>query len=292
MHGLWEVPSPESSGQPNSEEAGLEPQLSDFSNPELQLENDTTGENVDAGTPYNQSVQSPLWELTIGGIVQDYHAPRPSSAHRQLRERAEQGSLQTLSDADLITLLLNTESKDNRIVNRIQALVAGHSLVELLQADIGELQKELGIEKAAQLKGLLEMARRLTASAPERLTIMSAQDAADLVMPDMAFLDHEEVRVLLLNTKNHVAANLLLYQGSLNSSVLRPSEIFRPAVTRKSASIIICHNHPSGIVTPSTEDIAITMQCAEAGKYLDIELLDHLIIGNQTFLSLKERMQW
>ena len=97
----------------------------------------------------------------------------------------------------------------------------------------------------------------------------------------------------MLNTKNQVEANLLLYQGTINSSVLRAAEIFRPAITRKCPNVIICHNHPSGDPTPSPEDIAVTEQLVQAGKVLDVELLDHLVIGHHhRFISLKERLLW
>jgi DNA repair protein RadC len=109
----------------------------------------------------------------------------------------------------------------------------------------------------------------------------------------MELLDHEELRVLLLDTKNQVVGNLLLYQGTINSSVLRVAEIFRPAVARKCPNIIVCHNHPSGDPTPSPEDLTVTEQLVQAGKFLDIDVLDHLIIGKDSrFVSLKERLRW
>ena len=109
----------------------------------------------------------------------------------------------------------------------------------------------------------------------------------------MEFLDHEQLRVLVLDTKNRVMLNTAMYQGTINSSVLRAAEIFRPAITRKYPNIIVCHNHPSGDPTPSPEDIAVTEQLIEAGKYLGIDLIDHLIIGSNTrFVSLKERLRW
>src|SRR5947209_13186667 len=111
-------------------------------------------------------------------------------------------------------------------------------------------------------------------------------------MPDMAFLDHEELRVLVLDTKNGVVANLLLYQGTVNSSTIRTAEIFRPAVTRKCPGIIVCHNHPSGSVEPSPEDLEVTKLWVEAATLLEIDLVDHLIIGAHRYLSLKEHLLW
>ncbi len=112
-------------------------------------------------------------------------------------------------------------------------------------------------------------------------------------MPEMAYLDHEEMRVLVLDTKNYVVVNMLLYQGTVNSSVLRAAEIFRLAVTRKCPGVLIAHNHPSGDPTPSPEDIAVTEQLVQASQVLDIEFVDHLVIGkNDRFISLKEKLRW
>ncbi len=100
------------------------------------------------------------------------------------------------------------------------------------------------------------------------------------------------MRILVLDTKNRVVENISRYQGTVNSSVLRAAEVYRPAVIRNCPAIIICHNHPSGDPTPSPEDIAVTHQLVAAGQHLDIELVDHLVIGNQRFVSLKERLRW
>ena len=151
----------------------------------------------------------------------------------------------------------------------------------------------LGKIKAAQLLAVLELTRRLaTPPLEKKYQINCAADAARLVMPQMAHLDHEELRVLVLDTKCQVVANLLLYRGTANASMLRTAELFRAAITRKCSRIILCHNHPSNQLQPSPEDIQVTEQCVEAGKLLDIDVLDHLIIGNHSFLSLKEQLKW
>jgi DNA repair protein RadC len=108
-------------------------------------------------------------------------------------------------------------------------------------------------------------------------------------MPEMSLLEQEHLRVILLNTKNHVVAVPTIYIGSLNTTMIRISELFREAIRRQCASIIICHNHPSGSIDPSPEDVAVTRQAVEAGKLLDVDVLDHIIIGANRFLSLKER---
>jgi len=214
---------------------------------------------------------------------------------KHLRERLQQNGVSSFSTTELLSIILRTGAGTESVVESVQTLLAGYSLQELLRVDFGALCQEYGLgeAKTVQLQALLEMARRLTVpSVQERYTVITPQDAANLVMPDMAFLDHEEMRVLVLDTKNRVVANLRLYQGTVNCSVLRASEIFRPAITRNCPNILICHNHPSGALEPSQEDIAVTKQLLEAAKVLDLELVDHLIIGNHRFLSLKERLMW
>ena len=114
-------------------------------------------------------------------------------------------------------------------------------------------------------------------------------DVRRLLGPEMAPLAQEQLRVLLLNTKNQVLGQRIVYQGNVNSSIVRPAEVFRPAVIEAVPSIIISHNHPSQDPTPSPEDAAITRDIAQAGKLLGIELLDHVVIGGERFVSLKER---
>jgi len=129
---------------------------------------------------------------------------------------------------------------------------------------------------------------------PDRATgdVPSAGTPADvhrLLAPEMSGLAQEQLRVLLLNIKNEVVGQRVVYQGNVNSSMIRPAEVLRPAVMEAVPSIIVCHNHPSKDPTPSPEDAAITRELAQAGKLLGIELLDHVVIGGERFVSLKER---
>ena len=129
---------------------------------------------------------------------------------------------------------------------------------------------------------------------PERPTgdlpaINCPEDVRRLLGPEMAPLAQEQLRVLLLNTKNQVLGQRVIYQGNVNSAIVRPAEVLRPAVIEAVPSIIISHNHPSQDPTPSPEDAAITRELAQAGKLLGIELLDHIVIGGERFVSLKER---
>ena len=124
----------------------------------------------------------------------------------------------------------------------------------------------------------------------EDLPVISCpDDVRRLLGPEMSGLAQEQLRVLLLNTKNKVVGQRVVYQGNVNSSMIRPAEVLRPAVMEAVPSIIVCHNHPSQDPTPSPEDAAITRELAQAGKLLGIELLDHVVIGGERFVSLKER---
>lgn len=222
------------------------------------------------------------------------HADMESQPLQPLREQLIWCGAATLSTPELLSLVMRTHEAMDDVVPQVEGLLQHYSVQELQQAEFGQLQAVLGEPRAAQLSALLEVSRRFTLPSPhERYVILTPADAANLVRPDMEPLDHEEVRVLVMDAKNHVLANLPLYQGTVNSSVLRPAEIFRLAVSRKSPGIIVCHNHPSGDPTPSPEDIQITEQLVKAGQALDTTLVDHLIIGKYgRFVSLKEQLKW
>ena len=145
--------------------------------------------------------------------------------------------------------------------------------------------------KAFQLLAGLELGRRFVSLAPEeRVAINSPQDVANLVMAEMAPLEQEHLKVLLLNTKNEVLSVQEIYVGNVNCSVVRPAEVIRPAVRDNAPSVIVVHNHPSGDPTPSSEDVAITRELVDAGELLGVEVLDHLVIGNgNRYVSLKEK---
>jgi DNA repair protein RadC len=148
----------------------------------------------------------------------------------------------------------------------------------------------MGTAKSAQVKAALELGRRMLLAAPEdRLEVRSPGDVARILMAEMSHLEQEQFRVVLLDTRNRVVAFETVYQGSLNTSYIRTAEVFRSAVKRNCNALIAAHNHPSGDPTPSPEDVAVTRQLVAAGRLLSIELLDHLVIGQQRFVSLRER---
>lgn len=209
------------------------------------------------------------------------------------RERLARLGPQALSTAELMAILLRVGVKGESAVQVGQRLLQKFGgILGLHQASYEDLeaQRGLGNAKASTIKAAIELGRRLTSEAPqERPSINSPGDAAGLVMYEMSALEQEHLRVLLLNTRNQVLDIVELYHGSLNSSTVRVGEVFKPAIRKNSASIIVVHNHPSGDPTPSPDDIAVTEAIVKAGKLLDIEVLDHLIIGQGQFISLKEK---
>ncbi len=212
------------------------------------------------------------------------------------RERLRSHGSQALSNAELLAIILRTGTVQDNVLELSGKLLARFGgLKGLLNVDFNELSKFHGIgeAKCCQLKAALELGKRLASmQLEEKYQITSARDAADLVMVEMTYLDHEEMRVLTLDSKNHVVENISLYRGTVNSSVMRVAEVYRPAITRNCPAVLVCHNHPSGDPEPSPEDIAITEQLVQAGKLLEIELVDHLIIGNHIYKSLKEKLHW
>ena len=215
------------------------------------------------------------------------HGERP-------RERLKEFGPKSLSNTELIAILLRTGVKGENVLSLSSRLLARFGgLPGLGRATFGELCGERGLSeaKACQLLAALELGRRFVSLAPEeRMVISSPQDVANLLVADMAVLEQEHLRVLLLNTRNEVLSIQEVYVGNVNSSVVRPAEVFRPAVRDNAPSIIVVHNHPSGDPTPSSEDVTITRELVSAGGLLGIELLDHVIMGSgNRYVSLNEK---
>lgn len=210
------------------------------------------------------------------------------------RERLALVGPGSLSTAELVAILLRVGiAGENavRVAERLLGQLGG--LAGLHKASYNELctTKGIGPAKAAQIVAAVELGRRIASSSPEeRVTISAPVDAANLLMYQMAALDQEYLYVLLLDTRNRLMGRPIeVYHGSLNTSLIRVGEVFREAVRSNAASMIVAHNHPSGDPSPSPEDVAVTRTIVGAGKLLDIEVLDHLIIGRYRFVSLKER---
>lgn len=209
------------------------------------------------------------------------------------RERLAEHGAEVLNNAELLAILLRVGVQGENAVEMGQRLLQDlGGLHGLHRASFTEVcaQHGIGAAKAAQIKAAIELGRRLTQQAPEeRPAIHSPADAAEMVRYEMGALEQEHLRVILLDTRNRVISVEKIYVGSLNSSTVRVGELFRPAIQRSAASVIVLHNHPSGDPSPSPEDVALTRSVVQAGKLLDIEVLDHLVIGLNRWVSLKEK---
>ncbi|MBN1283809.1 MAG: DNA repair protein RadC [Anaerolineae bacterium] len=208
------------------------------------------------------------------------------------RERLEQAGPGALSNAELLAIILRTGTGGEHVLRMAERLLAHFGgLTELARAGFAELTAVHGVgpAKAAELIATFELGRRLAAASPEaRPQVRAPEDAASLVMVEMGLLRQEQLRVILLDTHNRVQAVSTVYVGSLNTAMVRAAEVFREAITRGAAALIAVHNHPSGDPTPSREDAAVTRRLVEAGELLDIEVVDHLIIGRQRFVSMRK----
>jgi DNA repair protein RadC len=194
-----------------------------------------------------------------------------------------------LATTELIALLLGTADAPGLAQELLDTFGSLHQLARANKAQLMRL-RGIGEAQAGRLLAVLELSHRLQVPpADERQRITSPGDGAALLLPQMRHLTQEELWVILLDTRNRVLGIQTVYKGSLNTSVVRISEIFRAAIEAPAAAIIVAHNHPSNDPSPSPEDIRVTRQIVEAGKLLDIELLDHLIIGNGRYTSLKEK---
>ncbi len=209
------------------------------------------------------------------------------------RERLASLGAQALTNAELIAILLRVGVHGENAVEMGQRLLKCFGgLSGLHRAPLEELMNQHGVggAKAAQLKAAIELGRRLAVESPEeRPVINSPDDAAELVRYEMSALEQEHLRVLLLDTRNRVLDIVEVYQGSVNTSQVRVGEVFKAAIRRNATAVVIVHNHPSGDPTPSPDDLAVTRACVQAGKLMDVEVLDHLVIGQGRYVSMKER---
>ncbi len=218
----------------------------------------------------------------------------------------EQPRLKTLPLREQPAYRVSQNAAACNLSELLAAVIGGQKQIEISQAllarfdgDIrrlylahpAELAKVRGISQATavRIKAALNLGLRLNVPNKERPTINSPADAAALVQYEMALLEKEHLRVILLDRRNRVQDIEEVYQGSVNSSQIRVGEVFRAAIRQLASCIVVIHNHPSGDPTPSPDDVAVTRAIVQAGKLLDVECLDHLVIGHGSWVSLKER---
>ncbi len=207
------------------------------------------------------------------------------------RERLIKHGGEALSTSELLAIILRTGTRGHNVLDLSNLLLSRYKgdLISLFSAGVVELSSIEGIKtaKATQIKACFELGKRLAAFRGEaRPVIVKPEDAADLLM-DMRYLDREELRCLLLNKKNELMEKETLSIGGLDATLSKPRDVFRSALAHNSASIVLAHNHPSGDPKPSPADIQYTEQVLEAGRILGIPLLDHIVIGDGRFFSMK-----
>lgn len=210
------------------------------------------------------------------------------------RERMLKYGPEVLSNVELLAIIIRTGTKEEsalKLAERLLNRAGEDGLKFLLDSSVEELSKikGLGFAKAAELKAAVELGIRIQKATRKINTVTKPQDVADLLMVEMRYLKKEIFKVVLLNVKNQVISIENISIGNLNSSIVHPREIFNAAIRKYSASIILVHNHPSGDPTPSIEDINVTKRIIEGGKILGINVLDHVIIGDGNYVSMKEK---
>jgi DNA repair protein RadC len=220
-------------------------------------------------------------------------AIRELPAAERPRERLQLRGPAGLTGAELIALLWGSGTAGRSAVDvATDAIARFDGLSGLARASSPELEAVPGIgeARAAQLQAAFELGRRLLADWPAgRWSIRSPRDVADRLVLQMGRLEREELRVVILNTKNAVLRVVTAYQGNVSASLVRVGELFRDAVRLDAAGVILVHNHPSGDPTPSPDDLHLTAEALAAGRLLDIDLLDHLVIGHDAYVSLRDR---
>ncbi len=207
------------------------------------------------------------------------------------RERLIRNGPESLSNAELLGVILRTGSNKENVVSLSSRILSNYNIKQLSLANVSRLMQVHGVgkAKAAQIAAVFELARRLETFAEEpKRKISSPKDVYTLMYPKMREQKKEKFITLCLDTKNQILREEVISIGSLNASIVHPREVFKSALMESSASVIMIHNHPSGDPSPSREDIMVTEKLVEGGKLLGIDVLDHIIIGDGRYVSLKD----
>lgn len=226
--------------------------------------------------------------VVAGGLSVKLLPPEDRPRERLLRIGAT-----GLSSVDLLTVLLRTGTRASSAAEVAGGLLVSYgSLQALSQAGPDELLRQCGIgpAKAGAVLAAFELGRRAHAALPARRPLVRAPgDVAAMLAPEMRHLDREHFRAVLLNTRHEVLDVTSVAVGGLDSAPIHPREVFKEAIRRSAAAVILVHNHPSGTPEPSGDDLRITARLHEAGRVVGIEVLDHIIIGDGRFVSLRDR---
>lgn len=207
------------------------------------------------------------------------------------RERFLKVGPEGLSDAELMAILLRTGSRGENVIDMSNRLIAEYGLDKLMECSLKELEKIKGIgrTKAMQILAIAEIQKRINQSKTPVKKISCAKDVFNLMHEELKDKNEEHFYVLLLNNQNHVVKKELISKGILDSAIIHPREVFRPAIKHSAARIILVHNHPSGNPEPSDEDLDITERLMSAGNELGIKVLDHVIVAREKYWGWVEK---
>ncbi len=210
------------------------------------------------------------------------------------RERLQRSGPASLNNAELLAVILGQGTVGMNAVDLANLLIAEHGLERLTTLSEKELRKVKGIgpAKAAQITALFEFSKRCSLKSKEKTPVRTAQEVYEYAKEILDGKDKEHILILYLDSKNRINKHETISMGTLNSSLIHPREVFKTAIKENTNSIIITHNHPSGDPTPSRDDRDITKELRRAGELLEIEVLDHVIIGRDSYYSFKERNQF
>ena len=214
-------------------------------------------------------------------------------ADERPREKMKERGAQALGNSELLAILLRTGNFQESALRIAENLLDRQGgLAGFGNATLEEFEqvKGVGEAKAITVMAAIELGRRVTTLAPvERPIIRTPDDVAALLMPRFRYETKESFIAILLSTKNHVLKTAVISVGSLNASIVHPRELFREAINASAAAVILAHNHPSGDPAPSPEDVSLTRKLVDAGKLLDIPVLDHIVLGDGKYISFKEK---
>lgn len=209
----------------------------------------------------------------------------------QPREKLIKYGVLSLSNAELLAIILRVGNRNQSVLELSRKILEKFSIKDLSEITPEQLSQFDGIKtaKAAQVIACFELARRLASYREEKIVVANSKDIADLLMPELRYKTKEHLIGIYLDKRNHVIRKEIITIGILDSSPVHPREVFVPAIQSSSKSVIIAHNHPSGSIAPSNEDIQMTKRLVQAGKIIGIEILDHIIIGENDFFSFKDK---
>ena len=207
------------------------------------------------------------------------------------RERFLKHGPEALSDAELFAIFLRIGTPGENVIDMSNRLIAEYGLDKLFECSLKELQKIKGIgpSKAMQILAMNELGKRHNQSKNPITKITCAEDVFEYFHERLKDKKEEHFYILMLNTQNNIIGEQLISKGILDASIIHPREVFKPAIKNSASKIILVHNHPSGDPTPSQEDLEITDKLIKAGEELEIKVLDHVIIGKDTYWSWKEK---